>query len=111
MDYKAMRLEYLLHVEAIAEAIVDELHDFDGDRDEEATRLVDESVDQDEYVINDELALHTLWFSNYPCAAIFNGTALGSNKRSTDQFPFAAFAADALEMDVTDKVKALLEGR
>ena len=57
--------------------------------------------------INDELKLHTLRYSKHPCAALFNGT-LSSGYQSTDDFPFAAFAGDAFETDVSAKVKELL---
>lgn len=54
------------------------------------------------------LQLHVLRHSKHPCAALFNGT-LGSSYQSTDDFPFADFAADAFEADVSEKVKELLE--
>ena len=39
---------------------------------------------------------------------MFNGTLLGHHYRPGDNFPFAAFAADAFEADVTQKVKESL---
>jgi hypothetical protein len=36
------------------------------------------------------------------------GTLLGERHRANDNFPFAAFAAEAFEMDVAEKVKELL---
>jgi hypothetical protein len=93
----------------VAEAIVTELNDAepDEDQDELLTRLVDESTDQHDYVIRDDLQIHTLQQSQNPCAALFNGT-LG-RYASGDNFPFAAFAADAFAADVAHKVRLLLE--
>jgi hypothetical protein len=39
---------------------------------------------------------------------LFNGTLLGERHRPGDHFPFAAFAAEAFQMDVAAKVKNLL---
>ena len=58
-------------------------------------------------VINDELQIHTLRHSKHPCAALFNGT-LGHGHQSTDDFPFAAFAGDAFEADVSEKISEIL---
>ncbi|NLS97539.1 MAG: hypothetical protein GXX96_35820 [Planctomycetaceae bacterium] len=103
---------YWQAVTDVAEGIVAELQDTDDeddeDRDELLTRLVHESTDQHDYVIFNELQVYTLQHSKHPCAALFNGTLLGSRYRPGDSFPFAAFAADAFEMDVTQKVKELL---
>jgi hypothetical protein len=93
-----------------AENVVAELEDTDddGDRDELLTRLVHEAIDQHDCVIRDDLQIQTLQHSQHPCAALFNGTLVGHSYRPGDAFPFAAFAADAFEMDVTQKVKKLL---
>lgn len=103
--------DYWQAVADVAENVVAELNDADPDedRDELLTRLVHERTDQHDYVIRDDLQIHTLQHSQQPCAALFNGTVLGSDYRPGDSFPFAAFAADAFEMDVTAKVKLLLE--
>ena len=97
-------------VQDVAESIVAELQDADPDedRDELLSQLVHDRTDQHEYVINDELQILTLLYSNHPCAAFFSGT-YKSDYNSTDSFPFADFAADAFEMDVIDKVKELLD--
>lgn len=102
--------EYRQAVHDVAENVVAELHDADPDedRDELLTQLVHDRTAQHDYVINDELQIHTLLYSNHPCAAFFNGT-YKSDYHSTDNFPFADFAAEAFEMDVTDKVKELLD--
>ena len=102
--------DYWQSVTDVAENVVAEFRDTDDDedRDELLTRLVHESTDQHDYVIFNELQVYTLQQSKHPCAALFNGTLLGSHYRPGDSFPFAAFAADALEMDVTQKVKELL---
>jgi hypothetical protein len=106
--------DYWQAVTDVAEGIVAEFQDTDDegdkDRDELLTRLVHESTDQHDYVIQDELQIHTLQHSRHPCAALYNGTLLGHSYRPGDSFPFAAFAADAFEMDVTQKVKGLLGG-
>jgi hypothetical protein len=92
----------------VAEAIVAEMADNDEDQDEVLTRLVHEQTDQHDYVIRDDLQIHTLQYSQNPCAALFNGTLLGHRYQPGDNFPFAGFAADAFEADVTNKVKLLL---
>ena len=100
---------YWKAVADLAEQIVEELDEAEGgDRDELLHRLLHENTDQHDYVINDELQLHVLRHSKHPCAALFNGT-LGHSYQSTDDFPFAAFAGDAFEADVSEKVNELLE--
>ena len=102
--------DYWQAVTDVAENVVAEFRDTDDDedRDELLTRLVHESTDQHDYVIFNELQVHTLQHSKHPCAALFNGTLVGHSYRPGDSFPFAGFAADAFEMDVTSKVKELL---
>ena len=101
---------YWQAVQDVAENVVAELADADPeeDRDEILARLVHDRTDQHDYVIRDDLQVHTLQFSQSPCAALFNGTILGGNYRPGDDFPFASFAADAFEADVIHKVKLLL---
>jgi hypothetical protein len=101
---------YWQAVEDVAEHIVAEMADADPDedRDELLARLVHDRIDQHDYVIRDDLQIHTLQHSQHPCAALFNGTMLGGNYMPGDNFPFAGFAADALEADVIAKVKELL---
>lgn len=99
---------YWQAVEELAEQIVEELNDSDDeDQNELLHRLLHESTDQHGYVINDELQLHVLRYSKHQCAALFNGTLDGGYK-STDQFPFAAFAGDAFEADVSVRVSEML---
>ena len=102
---------YRQAVQDVAENVVAELNDgdTDTDRDELLTQLIDERCDQHDHVINDQLQIHTLMYSDHPCAGFFNGTFSTRGRNSTDAFPFAELAADAFEMDVTDKVKQLLE--
>ena len=92
----------------VAESIVTELNDAepDEDQDELLVRLLDEHTDQHDYVIRDDLQIQTLQRSQSPCAALSNGT-LGRYVPG-DNFPFAAFAADAFAADVAHKVKLLL---
>jgi predicted transcriptional regulator len=99
---------YWQTVHDVAESILAELEDTDEDRDEVLTRLVDEYTDQHDYVVQDDLQIHTLQHSDNPCAAIFNGTVLSNRYQSGDNFPFAAFAADAFAADVASKVKGML---
>ena len=99
---------YWQAIQDVAESILAELQDTDEDHDELLTRLVDEHTNQHDYVIRDDLQIHTLQYSNNPCAAIFNGTVLSNRYQPGDNFPFAAFAADAFAMDVTQKVKEML---
>lgn len=102
---------YWQAVQDTAENVVAELADADPDedRDELLTRLVHERTDQHDYVIRDDLQIHTLQCSQHPCAALFNGTLVGHQYKPGDNFPFAAFAADAFEADVIQKTKLLLE--
>lgn len=102
---------YRQAVHDVAEDVVAELidADTDTDRDELLTQLINERCDQHDYVINDELQIHTLLYSDHPCAGFFNGTFSGQGRNSTDAFPFAELAADALEVDVNAKVRELLE--
>ena len=101
---------YWQAVQDVAEAIVAELADADPDEDrnELLTRLVHEGIDQHDFVIRDNLQIHTLQYSQHPCAALFNGTLNGHHYQPGDNFPFAAFAADAFEADVIQKIKLLL---
>ena len=55
--------------------------------------------------------IHTLQFSQHPCAALFNGTLIGHHYKPGDNFPFAAFAADAFSADVTAKSSCCWERR
>ena len=110
-DPKAQQQDYWQAVTDVAEQIVDELQDTDEDRDEALHRLLHENTDQHDCVIFDELQVLTLQFSKHPCAAFFNGTLLQQRFRPTDSFPFAAFAAEAFEMDVAQKVKELLDAQ
>ena len=102
--------DYWQAVNDVAEAVVAEMEDTDTeeDRDELLTRLVHEATDQHDYVVRDDLQIQTLQHSQHPCAALFNGTLLGHRYLPGDSFPFAAFAADAFEADVIQKVKELL---
>jgi hypothetical protein len=104
--------DYWQAVTDVAEGVVAEFRDTDddGDRDELLTRLVHEATDQHDYVIRDDLQIQTLQQSQHQCAALFAGTLLGNHYRPGDSFPFAAFAADAFEADVTHKVKQMLGG-
>ena len=103
---------YWQAVADVAENVVAEMaeEDPDEDRDELLARLIHDRIDQHDYVIRDDLQIHTLQHSRHPCAALFNGTLLGSNYMPGDNFPFAAFSADAFEADVIQEVKNLLEG-
>lgn len=100
--------DYWNAVEDVAEHIVAEINDADDDRDELLTRLVNEHTEQHEYVIGTKLQIHTLQFSNHPCASLFHGT-FKSNYDIHDSFPFQVFAADAFEEDVKGKVLELLD--
>lgn len=102
---------YWQAVQDVAENVAAELADADPeeDRDELLSRLIHERTDQHDYVIRDDLQIHTLQYSQHPCAALFNGTMLGSQYQPGDNFPFADFAADAFEADVIQKTKLLLD--
>lgn len=101
---------YWQAVTDVAEHVVAEMADADPeeDRHELLSRLIHDRTDQHDYVIRDDLQIHTLQHSQNPCAALFNGTLLGGNYMPGDSFPFAAFAADAFEADVIQKTKFLL---
>lgn len=102
---------YWQAVEDVAENVVAELADADPDedRDEVLARLVHDRTDQHHYVISDDLQIHTLQYSQHPCAALFNGTLQGHRYAPGDNFPFASFAADAFEADVIGKVRQLID--
>ena len=100
--------DYWQAVNDVAETVVAELEDTNEDEDESLIRLVHEATDQHDYVIRDDLQIQTLQHSQHPCAALFNGTLLGHHYLPSDNFPFAAFAADAFEADVIQQVKELL---
>lgn len=103
--------DYWTAVEQVAEAIVSEYEDVGAhqeDQEELLARLVHEQTDQHEYVIDSELQIHTLQFSNQPCASFAQGT-LPTRLQGHDSFPFSQFAADAFVADVNDKVMALLK--
>ena len=101
---------YWQAVTDVAEQIVAEVRDADPDqdRDELLHRLLHEKTDDHDYVVRDDLQVQTLQHSQHPCAALFNGTLLAERRRPGDNFPFASFAAEAFEMDVSAKVKKLL---
>jgi hypothetical protein len=100
---------YWQAVADVAENIVAELRDADPeeDRDDLLHRLLHENTDDHDYVVRDDLQIHTLQHSQHSCAALFNGTLLGERFRPGDNFPFASFAAEAFEADVAAKVKTL----
>lgn len=101
--------EYIQAVIDVAENVVADLEDSDDeDRDELLTRLIAEKCDQHEYVIGNDLCIHTLKYSNNACAGLFDGTFAANHYARNAQFPFTDLAADAFEADVTDKVKELL---
>jgi len=102
--------DYWQAVNDVAEQIVAEVQDTntDEDRDEALHRLLHEATDDHDYVVLDDLQIQTLQYSQHPCAALFNGTLLGERFRPGDNFPFAAFAAEAFQMDVAEKVKELI---
>jgi len=94
----------------VAESVVSDLDDADDedDRDELISRLIAEKCDQHEYVIGNDLCIHTLKYSGNACAGFFDGTFSANHYARNAEFPFTALAADAFEADVTDKVKELL---
>lgn len=102
--------DYWEAVTDVAESVIDDLDDADDEenRDELMTRLIAEKCDQHEYVIGNDLSIHTLRFSNNACAGFFDGTFAANHYARNAQFPFTDLAADAFEADVTDKVRELL---
>lgn len=99
--------EYIQAVTDVAENVIADLEDTD-DRDELLTRLISEKCDQHDYVIGNDLCIHTLKYSANACAGFFDGTFAANHYARNAQFPFTDLAADAFEADVTDKVKELL---
>lgn len=102
--------DYWQAVTDVAENVVADLEDADDedDRDELISRLIAEKCDQHDYVIGNDLCIHTLRYSNNACAGFFDGTFAANQYARNAEFPFTALAADAFEADVTDKVKELL---
>lgn len=101
--------QYWHAVNDAAEAVLAEIQDFEEDQDgeEQLSFVVTDHCDQHEYVINEELNVHTLLYSQNPCAAFFNGTFPISRYHCGDPFPFAELAADAFEADVIGRVQQL----
>lgn len=102
--------EYWQAVIDVAESVIDDLDDADDQKnqDELLTRPIAEKCDQHEYVIGNDLCIHTLKYSNNACAGFFDGTFSANQYARNAQFPFVDLAANAFEADVTDKVKELL---
>ena len=102
--------DYWAAVTDVAENVVADLDDADDedDRDDLLTRLIAEKCDQHEYVIGNDLCIHTLKYSGNACAGFFDGTFAASQYARNATFPFSDLAADAFEADVTDKAKELL---
>lgn len=99
---------YWQAVTDVAERVVDD-YEADEDADDELlTRLINEKCDQHDYVIGNELCIHTLKYSDNACAGFFDGTFAANQYGRTDDFPFTDLAADAFEADVTAKVGELL---
>ncbi len=101
--------DYWQAVTDVAENVVADLDaDDEDDRDELISRLIAEKCDQHEYVIGNDLCIHTLKYSSNACAGFFDGTFAGNQYARNAEFPFTDLAADAFEADVTDKVRELL---
>lgn len=102
--------DYWEAVTDVAESVIDDLDDADDEenQDELMTCLIAEKCDQHEYVIGNDLCIHTLRFSNNACAGFFDGTFAANKYARNAPFPFVDLAADAFEADVTDKVRKLL---
>jgi len=102
--------EYWQAVSDVAENVIADLEDDDDeeDHDELLSRLTAEKCDQHEYVIGNDLCIHTLKYSDNACAGFFDGTFAANHHARDAQFPFTDLAAAAFEADVTDKVKELL---
>lgn len=102
--------DYWQAVTDVAESVIDDLDDADDEenQDELLIRLIAEKCDQHEYVIGNDLCIHTLKYSVNACAGFFNGTFAARQYARNAEFPFSALAADAFEADVTDKVRELL---
>lgn len=103
--------DYWQGVIDVAENVIADLENEDADeddRDELLARLIAEKCDQHEYVIGNDLCIHTLKYSGNACAGFFDGTFAASQYARDAEFPFTDLAADAFEADVCDKVKELL---
>ena len=103
--------QYWHAVNDAANAVLAEIQEADDgqDRNEQLSFIVADHCDQHEYVINEVLNVHTLLYSQNPCAAFFNGTFPISRYRCGDPFPFAELAADAFEADVIGRVHQLID--
>lgn len=102
--------DYWQAVTDVAESVIDDLDDADNEenQDELMTRLIAEKCDQHEFVIGNDLSIHTLKYSANACAGFFDGTFAASQYARNAAFPFVDLAADAFEADVIDKVRELL---
>lgn len=104
------RDDYWAAVNDVAENVVAELIESDSeDKNQMAIQLTSEKCDQHDYVIHDELQIHTLMYSQNACAGLFDGTFDASQYGRNDDFPFADLAADALVADVSDRVRQMLD--
>lgn len=108
-NYNEQHKDYWNAVETLAQNVFDEFKsdDEECDDNEHMLQLINEAVDQHEYVIHEELQIQTLQQSQHPCAALYEG--LSHDYRPGDNFPFAAFAASAMEADVTKRFLILKE--
>ncbi len=105
-DYKAA-------VKDFAENLVYSLENYDkGEWKERFQILLDDKLDLEPYVIDEDLNILTLIYSDFPCAGIVDGTSPNSKKLDNDSkraFPFQQFAYDAFEEDVKVVAFKLLE--
>jgi len=106
-DYKEHHENYWHAVEQLAENVLDQFNESD-DEECDIRQLINEAVDQHEYVIHEELQIQTLQQSQHPCAALWEGS-VDANFRPGDNFPFSAFAASAMEADVSKRFRMLKE--
>lgn len=106
----SQRDDYWDAVNDVAERVFLEVSESDEeDRDESVVQLISENCDQHEYVIHNELQIHTLLYSRNACAGFFDGTFAANQYGRSDDFPFADLAADAFVADVTNKVRQFLD--
>ena len=108
----AEKTQYDAAVEAIARGVADQFKSLPKKQrsDEKLDDLVHEACWNDDQVTNDDNARAVLMYSDNPCYAMFHGLYRGENRKPSDSFPWAEFAAPALKADVLKKAKAIIGG-
>jgi hypothetical protein len=104
------RDDYKTAVKNMAEAVVDDYRSLPPKErtDEKLDQLTHEAVWNDSQVTDDDNARATLMYSDNACYALWSGVYRGEDRKVSDNFPWAKFAAPAFKRDVFLKAAELL---